>query len=231
MNNFINYQNKGLTGLKNIGNSCYINSCIQLISNIYELNDYLDSLNLENLNNNIDSILLKEWDSLRKMIWSKNCTIVPMRFLKIIEQICLKKNYLDFLSNDQCDVGEFLLFLIDCFHNSMKYKTNIEIIGESKNELDTLAIECYKLIKNTYSEEYSKIIDLFYGISITFIRSLDNNNNILSKCCEVFSILNMSIPLKDNCDIYDCFDEYIKNEILKDENAWYNEEKNVKKML
>ena len=156
MNKLENYKNKGLTGLKNLGNSCYINSCIQLISNIYEFNDYLDNYDYNNLNNNIDSVLIKEWDSLRKMMWLKNCTIAPIRFLKIIEQISLKKNYLDFTSNDQCDVGEFLLFILDCFHNSIKYKTNIEIIGESKNELDLLAIECYKIIKNTYSEEYSK---------------------------------------------------------------------------
>ena len=36
------YMNKGLTGLANVGNSCYINSCMQIISHTYELNEFLN---------------------------------------------------------------------------------------------------------------------------------------------------------------------------------------------
>ena len=38
------YKDKGLTGLANVGNSCYINSCMQLLSHTYELNDFLHNL-------------------------------------------------------------------------------------------------------------------------------------------------------------------------------------------
>ena len=43
MNNkqFFEYENMGLTGLANVGNSCYLNSCMQIFSHIYELNDFL----------------------------------------------------------------------------------------------------------------------------------------------------------------------------------------------
>ena len=42
MSKYEKYANNGLTGLANLGNSCYLNACMQIISHTYELSDFLN---------------------------------------------------------------------------------------------------------------------------------------------------------------------------------------------
>ena len=115
------YSGKGLTGLANVGNSCYLNACMQILSHTYELSDFLNEDTYKKRINKVsDSVLLIEWDKLRKMMWSNNCTIAPWGFVKSVQKIARLKDLELFTGNSQNDIQEYLFLILDCFHNAIR---------------------------------------------------------------------------------------------------------------
>lgn len=229
---FEKYEGKGQTGLANVGNTCYINSLIQCLSHTYELNDFLESKTyVHRLNNNPDSKLLLEWDNLRKLMWSKNCNIAPWGFIKTIHNVALQKKQSLFTGYDQNDIQEFLLFIIDSFHNAISREVDMEVSGMVINSKDVMAKACYNMMRNMYKNDYSEIVKMFYGIHVSVITEL-NSELMLSIKPEPFFVLSLPLPYNLNePTIYDCIDEFCKIDTLEGDNAWFNEKTNNKQSV
>ena len=232
----MDYKDKGLSGLANLGNTCFMNSCLQVLSHTYELNDFL---NLETykkkLRNKYDSAILIEWDNLRKLLWESNCVVSPNKFLKTVQKVAELKNAVLFTGFLQNDISEFLLFIIDCFHNSLSRKIDMIIEGKSENDTDEIAIKCYEMVKRMYSSDYSEIWNLFYAVHVSEIISLETNNR-LNITPEPYFMIDLPIPQNSkSINLIDCFDLYSEGEILEGENAILNEEtkqkENVKRRI
>lgn len=223
-NNFDKYSNKGLSGLTNLGNTCFLNSCMQVLSHTYELNDFL---NLETykkrLKNKYDSALLLEWDELRKMLWNENCVVTPSKFVKTVQRLAHLKKMDDFTGHGQNDLPEFLVFIIDCFHNSLSREVNMTINGEVENDKDKLALLCFTQIKQMYSNDYSEIWNIFYGVHVSQLSSVATGE-VMSLRPEPYFIINLPIP-QDNSmpSLIDCFDLYVEGEVLDGDNCVLNE--------
>ncbi len=220
---------RGLTGLANLGNTCFINSTIQCLSHTKPFNGYLNTNNYKDkLNKKPESLLLIEWDKLRRMMWSEDCTISPGGFIQAVQRVANLKNKSLFTGWAQNDLPEFLLFVIDCFHNSICRKVEMNITGTVKNSKDILAKKCYEMMQNMYKNEYSEVLKMFYGIHVSQICSIEGD--VLSANPEPYFMIDLPIFNRE-CNIMECFDKYTEKERLDGDNKWLNEKTNKKETV
>jgi len=220
------YYNKGMTGMANLGNTCFLNASIQVLNHTYELNQLLDNNMIQKYIKlkSDDSKILNEWNDLREVMWSGNGVVSPRKFVHNVQIVAKNKDKDLFTGYAQNDMPEFLLFIIDCMHNSISRPVNMNISGNPKNNRDIMATRCFKMLKDIYANEYSEIMNLFYGMYVSEIISSDMKTYHAMNPENFFvldlPVVNGNMPLTN---IYNCFDEYIKSEKLEGDNAWYNE--------
>ena len=218
----------GLTGLQNLGNTCFLNSCMQAISNTDTINGELMKNMSQNEKNKDDCLFLKEWNDLYNLMWNKNCIISPARFVKTVQHVARRKDKELFTGFAQNDLPEYLLFMLDCFHNATLRNVTINITGTKKDERDDLAIKCYSFIKSEYEKGFSPILKTFSTISLSTIT--DKDGVTMSVKPEFLLMIDLPIPSKKNITLNDCFSEYCIKECLDGDNMWFNDKTNEKQL-
>jgi ubiquitin C-terminal hydrolase len=227
--NIETYKNKGLSGLTNLGNTCFLNSTMQVLSHTYELNNFLEKKTYKKrLNNKYDSSLLIEWDELRELLWKENCIVSPFKYVKTVQKLAKLKGQYMFTGFNQNDLPEFLIFVIDCFHNALSREVNMTIEGQIKDEKDKIAVKCFERIKQMYEKDYSEIWNIFYGIQVSQLEHATSGKK-LSMVPEPYFIINLPIPENNKSPtLLDCFDKYVEPEILDGDNCVTDEEIGLK---
>jgi ubiquitin carboxyl-terminal hydrolase 8 len=218
----------GLTGLTNLGNTCFMNTALQCLVHSNTLKDFLNSKKYETrLNKKIESLILLEFDKLRELMWSEDCIISPGGFLSSVQKVAKIKDRTIFTGFAQNDLTEFLVFIIDCFHMSIAREVDMEITGNVKTDDDKLAKSCYGMLKTMYGKEYSEFLDMFYGVHVSEISSLDKKSLALRP--EPFLLLDIELADKNSdgeITLEDCIKSYTKSELLNDDNSYETDDGN-----
>jgi ubiquitin C-terminal hydrolase len=191
--------NHGLTGLKNLGNSSYINSIIQCLSNTPELMYYyVSGLYKKDLKISegkkkgfVPGKLSKEFADLLGKMWIENKKVVSPQDVKY--SICDLTNI--FNNNNQHDSSEFLMFLFNFLHDEInkdksKGSTSFYEPPKKENESDISASQRFW---NLFKKKNNSIItDLFYGQIRNITRCLSCGHSVTT--FEIFNILPIEIP-------------------------------------
>uniref|UniRef100_A0A4W4G3L2 Ubiquitin carboxyl-terminal hydrolase 2 n=1 Tax=Electrophorus electricus TaxID=8005 RepID=A0A4W4G3L2_ELEEL len=154
---------QGLVGLRNLGNTCFMNSILQCLSNTHDLRDYcLRNTHRIDLNNNCraKAALMEEFAKLTQTLWTtaSNEAVSPSDFKTQVQKYAPR-----FMGYNQQDAQEFLRFLLDGLHNevnrgSLRARTPVEDFDHLSDD------EKAKRMWNKYLErEDSKVVDLFVG--------------------------------------------------------------------
>ena len=217
------YHSNGYTGLTNLGNTCFLNASLQVLNHTYELTEFLRSeKHVKNLKTMLpDSIILTELIDLQNVMWANNGIVSPNKFVYNVHKLAKEKGKELFTGWAQNDMPEFLLFMIECMHNSISRSINMRILGNVENEVDQMATACYKMLKHVYSTEYSEIMEMFYGIYVSELASI-NGQTIHSIKPENYFMLDLPIP-SVSASLIDCLDAFTQVELMDKDNAWYNE--------
>jgi len=212
---------KGICGCVNMGNSCYINSALQIFSQIHELNEYL--LTVQNVKSKIDSVVTFEWIQLYKIFRENHGTIRPNRFIERIKEVSKEKHRDEFSSDEQSDTVEFFEYMLECIHNSLNGIDDSMRIAYPKTALG-------KYLQQVETVDHSIVQNLFLSCCIHRYVNPETQSIEFEKFEHEYR-LSLSIPEKPNVSIYDCFKDTFKDELLTGDNSWFDEKENRKKTV
>uniref|UniRef100_H0UY01 Ubiquitin carboxyl-terminal hydrolase 8 n=1 Tax=Cavia porcellus TaxID=10141 RepID=H0UY01_CAVPO len=209
-----------LTGLRNLGNTCYMNSILQCLCNAPHLADYFnrncyqDDINRSNLLGHKGEVA-EEFGIIMKALWTGQYRYISPKDFKIT----IGKINDQFAGYSQQDSQELLLFLMDGLHEDLNKADNRKRHKEENNDhLDDFKAAEHAWQKHKQLNE-SIIVALFQGQFKSTVQCLTCHRK--SRTFEAFMYLSLPLASTSKCTLQDCLRLFSKEEKLTDNNRFY----------
>lgn len=206
----------GLVGLRNLGNTCFMNSVLQCLSNTRPLLDYcLKEAYLSDINTTISGMkgaLIKAFAGLLHQMWkgsSSDSAVNPQAFKSQIQKFAPR-----FMGYSQQDAQEFLRYLLQGLHEDVnrittKPKPILSDIDDSLSEVQKANESWRRYLRM----DDSKIVDIFVGQLKSTLQCTSCGH--ASVTFDPFWDLSLPIPkAAGTVKLQQCFDLFTKEEVL-----------------
>jgi len=209
----------GLVGIRNLGNTCFLNASLQCLSATIPLTDYFLGYDYRSEINHQNVLgtggkLVVEYAELMKDMWlGKNTVVKPVSFKSQLEKFAPQ-----FRGSRQHDSQELLAYLLDGIHedlNRIQQKPFIEDRDCDGTQDEEDAIESWK---NYLRRDKSLIVDIFQGQMRSKLTCLAcKHTNVRFE-----PFMYLSLPITASCrTIQDCLELYLEEEKMEGANQWY----------
>nr|XP_009938600.1 PREDICTED: inactive ubiquitin carboxyl-terminal hydrolase 50 [Opisthocomus hoazin] len=190
----------GLTGLRNLGNTCYMNAILQCLCSVPPLVEYFLSGKHKAALNKENGESAAAFGCLMSDMWCGQFDCVSPEVFYLL----LGKRYPAFSKRTQQDAQEFLISVLNELHEALKKSSKRRCITDAKASSGSVS-------------ETSIITELFEGQLSYDIMCLECKAT--GDRPESFTVLSLPVPAKSPCALQDCLKCFFQQDTL----TWNNQ--------
>uniref|UniRef100_A0A8D0EBM0 Ubiquitin carboxyl-terminal hydrolase 50 n=1 Tax=Salvator merianae TaxID=96440 RepID=A0A8D0EBM0_SALMN len=194
---------QGLTGLRNLGNTCYMNAVIQCLCSVAPLVEYFLSGKYTTSLDKDNGEIATAFAYLMNDMWLGDFDCVSPEVFRLV----IGERYPAFIKKTQQDAQEFLIYVLNELHEALKKASKRRSQGTSSSTWET---------RGSVSES-SIITRLFEGHLSYDTICLECQTTTYKT--EIFTVLSLPIPYESECSLEECLECFFQQDML----TWNNQ--------